>query len=356
MEVSSKKKNTKKLQDRLRESSFPPAAVLGAFASFVATAADSQARVRVTPAPKASLVQISFDEPKRTLAPAGMEIEYSRVLTLGDAASAHPFRRSLSGAAVDSADRIFALGDGEVRIFESSGKFLQGWKAPEDARCIALGPDGHVYFGAAAKVEICDAAGVRVGGFAAGENSHPANVTAIKIFGKEIFVADAAARFIRKYDLNGKLLGSIGTQGKTRGFMLPNGSLDFDLTADGVVFAADSGRHRISSWSRDGAPLSQFGKFGYSNPQDFVGCCNPVNLALTPDGKIVTAEKVIARVKVYDPSGKLLAFIGPEHFDPKCIHLHLAVNSKGQILTADPVRLEVKVFSATKKAGGSKSV
>ena len=90
-------------------------------------------------------------------------------------------------------------------------------------------------------------------------------------------------------------------------------------------------------------------------PEDFVGCCNPVNIAFAPDGKIVTAEKVIPRIKVYTAEGKLLALIGPEHFDPKCTHLHLAIDSKGRILAADPVRLEVKVFSAV-KSGGWESV
>ena len=63
-----------------------------------------------------------------------------------------------------------------------------------------------------------------------------------------------------------------------------------------------------------------------------------MNLATTPDGKVVTAEKMVARVKVFEPDGRLLAVIGPEHFDPKCTQIHLAVDSKGRILAADPVR------------------
>ena len=77
-----------------------------------------------------------------------------------------------------------------------------------------------------------------------------------------------------------------------------------------------------------------------------------MNIAVAPDGKIITAEKVIARVKVFDAAGKLLALIGPEHFDPQCIHLYLAVDSKGRIFVADPMRLEVKVFSIKKQSGG----
>ncbi len=138
--------------------------------------------------------------------------------------------------------------------------------------------------------------------------------------------------------------------------MLPNRSLDFDVDSKGIIAATDSGRHRVSSWNLAGAPVGHFGKFGLIGTEDFVGCCNPVNLSFTPDGKIVTAEKVIARVKIYDSAGNLLGLIGPEHFDPKCTHLHLAVDSKGRILVADPVRLEIKVFSAMVKPGGRESI
>jgi len=117
-----------------------------------------------------------------------------------------------------------------------------------------------------------------------------------------------------------------------------------------VVRATDTGRHQVSSWALDGTPLGKFGKFGMSDPADFVGCCNPMNVATTPDGKVVTAEKMVARVKVYEPDGRLLAVIGPEHFDAKCTQIHLAVDAKGRILAADPVRREITVFAPVVKS------
>ena len=127
--------------------------------------------------------------------------------------------------------------------------------------------------------------------------------------------------------------------------MLPNRWLDMDVDARGLIRATDSGRHQVTSWLLDGTPAASFGKFGQQKLEDFVGCCNPVNLAIGPDGIVVTAEKVIPRVKVYDSSGTLLGVIGPEHFDLKCIHLHLAVDSRGRIYVGDPVRLDIKIFS-----------
>ncbi len=350
-EKSNPKKKQAELLERLK-SSFPPAAVAGAFASFASAALGGQ------PKPSADrvdsdLVQISLAGSKTAPKPArgSFEFEYSQSSSLQG-----KFHRSLSGIAIGPADRIFVLADGDVKIFGPEGSAVRNWKAPEHASCIAVGRDDRVYLGVAGRVEIFDDTGNHKPGFEAGESGRPARITAIKATAKEILVADAAARYIRRYDFGGKQVGEIGTQNKTRGFMLPNGSLDFDIDPKGTVLATDTGRHRVSSWTFEGAPVRHFGKFGLVNPEDFVGCCNPVNLASSPDGKVVTAEKVIPRVKVYDPTGKLLALIGPENFDSKCIHLHLAVNSKGRILVADPVRLEIKMFSAVVKSGGHVSV
>jgi hypothetical protein len=137
--------------------------------------------------------------------------------------------------------------------------------------------------------------------------------------------------------------------------MLPNGRLDVNVDAAGVVRATDTGRHQVTAWTLDGAPLGKFGKFGMQDPADFVGCCNPINVATTPDGKIVTSEKMVARVKVFEPDGRLLAVIGTEHFDPMCTQIHLAVDSKGRILAADPVRRRIQVFSPA-APGGTREV
>ncbi len=330
------------LLDRFRESWFPPAAVVGAFSAFVAAA------FRVRPEPKAApkpagpsgaggpLVQLTVaPPPARTF-----ERRYVRV-----AFPNPPFRSSLLGVAAHSADEIAALGDGEVRFFDSDGALQGAWRVGGDAKCLAKGPDQNILVGAGDHVRIYDRAGNQVGRVAAGAMGRPANVTAARVFKGELLLADAAARLIRRFDFGGKQLGTIGDKSKAGSFILPNRSLDFDVGAEGVVRAADSGRHQVTAWALDGTFLGSFGRFGMSNPEDFVGCCNPINLALTPDGKIVTAEKMIARVKVFEPDGRLLALIGPEHFDPNCTHIHLAVDAKGRIIAADPVRREIKVFS-----------
>ncbi len=254
------------------------------------------------------------------------------------------FRRSLSGLALGPLDAVHALGDDEVRVFAKDGRLARTWSAPERASCLGVAPDGRVAVGSPGRVDVYSDTGARLGGFTAGTRDKPADVTAVRFVRDSVLVADASARLIRRYDLRGTEQGVIGAQNKTGSFMLPNGSLDFDVDAAGVIYATDTGRHQVTSWTLDGALVASFGKFGMARPEDFVGCCNPVNLAVARDGSIVTAEKAIARVKVFSQERALLAVIGPEHFDPMCRHIHIAVDSTGRIVAADPERRTVAVF------------
>jgi sugar lactone lactonase YvrE len=269
---------------------------------------------------------------------------YAPVATLAGRGTAAEFKTSLSGVAIGAVGAIHALGDGDVRVFAANGGVTRAWRAPEQAACLTVAPDGRVLVGLPGRVEIYNATGTRVGGFAAGQDGKPADITAVKVFRDAILVADASARLVRRYDANGVELGLIGNRHKTGSFMLPNRSLDFDVDAAGTVYATDTGRHQVTSWALDGTPVAAFGKFGMARPEDFVGCCNPVNLAVAPDGCVVTGEKAVARVKVFGPDRALLAVIGPEHFDPMCTHIHLAVDSSGRIVAADPVRRTITIF------------
>ena len=344
---------------------FAPVAAVGALAALVTGGLRSRPAPRLAPQqgqpPAAPVSPAATGTPTTPTAPTSrrmlqmaespaaparpFERVYTQAAVLGGSASPDQFRRSLAGIATGVGDHIYVLGDDEIRIFDPLLRRVRAWRAPESAACLAAGPDGRVYVGAPGRVEVFDAAGKQVSGFSTGEKDRPADVTAIKVFGADILVADANARIIRRHGRDGAPRGLVGNQSKTGSFMLPNRSLDIAVDTTGVVYATDTGRHQVTTWALDGAPLGKFGKFGMTAPEDFVGCCNPVNLALTPDGKVVTGEKMVARVKVFDPNGTLLAVIGPEHFDPSCIHIHLAVDSKGRILAADPVRREVKVFS-----------
>lgn len=348
MDSKDKEVRKTKLPDGIRKSWIPLAAVAGAFTGFVS------ASFRTRPAPAAGSPGAArpagantSTEPAVTTAEPAEELKRRYTLTsvlCGDA-SPHPFTRSLADISVGPDDALYCLGDDEIKVFDSRGSLLRRWKVKPKTACLEAGPDGRVYTGSLGRVDFYDPMGEHQGGIPVGNSNQPAAVTAIKIYQNEILVADAAAKIIHRYSAAGKPLGVIGDKNKTGSFMLPNGWLDFDINSSGIILATDTGRHRVTEWILDGTSAGSFGKFGMQDPSDFVGCCNPVNLAATPDGNIVTAEKMIARVKVFNPDGAMIAYIGPENFDPNCTNIHLEVDSAGRIITADPVRRVIKIFS-----------
>lgn len=326
------------LRERFRKSWFPPAAIVGGVATLVAAAL----RVRPEPRPAPSAPAGAVPPPAEAHLLAW---RYEPVGRIGGDATAAVFARSLDDLTLDADGRLVALGDGDVCVFGPDQRPTTRWAAPSGAQCLTVAPDGRVYVAGAGRVDVFDRNGRRFGGFGVGASDSPASLTAIGLAGAHILVADASARIIRRLDHDGQEVGRIGDQQKTKAFMLPNGSLDFSVDAAGVVRATDTGRHQVTAWALDGTPAGAFGRFGMRDPGDFVGCCNPVNLTTMPDGRVVTGEKLVARVKVFEPDGRLLAVIGPEHFDPMCTLIHLAVDAQGRIWAGDPVRRTITIFA-----------
>jgi sugar lactone lactonase YvrE len=323
---------------RVSKRLLPVASVVGAFGVFAA------AVLRPGAAPPAAPAAGAPGPAPDPQPPAPLPQQYTRSAVVVGPGMPGEFRRSLSGLALGPAGAVYALGDDEVRVFEAGGRLARTWRAPGEASCLSVAPDGRVAVGSPGGVDLYSGTGDHVGRIAAGTREKPADVTAVRLVRDSLLVADAATRVIRRYDLRGNELGVIGAQNKTGGFMLPNRNLDFDIDAEGVIYAADTGRHQVTSWTLDGTMVGSFGKFGMARPEDFVGCCNPVNVAVAPDGSLVTAEKAVARVKVFSRDRRLLAVIGPEHFDPMCRHIHIAVDSTGRIVAADPERRTIASF------------
>ena len=85
-----------------------------------------------------------------------------------------------------------------------------------------------------------------------------------------MFLADAGARWIRRYDREGNFLNNIGDQHRKGGFHIPNGVVDFDVDEQGIVHVANPGMHRVERYTADGEylgllrPLRRAGSRGLS--------------------------------------------------------------------------------------------
>jgi hypothetical protein len=154
-------------------------------------------------------------------------------------------------------------------------------------------------------------------------------------------------------------MGTIGKRDPDRGiggFVVPSPHLDVAMAADGLLRAVNPGRHRIEAYTPEGDLELHWGKPSMGI-DGFSGCCNPCSIALLPDGGVITGERGIPRVKLYDAHGTLLGVVAaPEKFaeGERALRgdwregsgggLDVALDSRGRVLVLDPLARVVRIF------------
>ena len=272
--------------------------------------------------------------------------------------------RSLRAVAMGPEDRIYVAADSGVQIFDRDSTRLSELKLSGSPRCLTVTEDGAVYVGMRNYVEVYDLAGGRKARWDA--LGRDAVLTSIAVSENNIFVADAGNRVILRYDASGKLARRIGERDKSRnipGFVVPSPYFDLAVSADGLLRVTNPGEHRVEAYTFDG----DF-EFAWGKPtmavDGFCGCCNPINFAILPDGRFVTCEKGLPRIKVYGADGSFESVVaGPANFtvnaksctlggvsDCQTGGMDIAVDSKGRVIVMDPIEKMVRIFKPIAEA------
>jgi hypothetical protein len=224
------------------------------------------------------------------------------------------------------------------------------------ACCVAVAADGTIFAGLRDHIEVFDAKGARA---ARWESPDPKTwLTGLAAGAKDVFAADAGKLVVLRYDRAGKIIGRIGQKDAARnvpGFIVPSPFLDVILHPDGLLRVNNTGRHQVEAYTFDGDLEAAWGK-PTAAIEGFCGCCNPIALAALADGRIVTCEKGIPRVKIYSAAGEFESVVaGAESFPENalacndlndCVHggIDAAVDSDGRIYILDLVTGNVRVM------------
>ncbi|MCP4617015.1 MAG: hypothetical protein GY844_11330, partial [Bradyrhizobium sp.] len=240
-------------------------------------------------------------------------MEYRQVLTIsGKGSGPEHFASTLRGIATGSDDRLYAVGDAALKVFDAEGTLLRHGRTGRPGYCVTVAGDGRVWVGEAEQIEIVDAAGELVDSWRDPELL--GLVTAIGFLPDSVLAADARDRCIRRFDRKGKFLHNIGKDNRMKGFQIPNGVVDFAVDDQNIIHAANPGKHRIERYTPEGELLGYFGRFDGIDPEGFPGCCNPTNLTVTGEGHIIVTEKAGPRAKIFDAAGKLLSVVATAVF------------------------------------------
>ena len=271
------------------------------------------------------------------------EFSYARVRTFDSGLE------ELGGIAISSRDEVHVAGKAGIRVLDLDGRLLRKWSTPSPARCVAVDEDGAVFVGEEATVRKYDPAGkeARAWGEKGKGRGQLLLITSIAVRGGSVFVADFGNRCIHRFDTTGDFIDDLCQRDMDEGYpglVCPSPFLDCAVSPRGRLFVTNPGMQRVEKFSASGKLLGHWGLPG-TEPEQFWGCCNPSNLTVARDGRVVTAEKVWPRVKVYTSSGRMLALMGPEHFTPKAKGLDVALDSQERIYVIDPGDGRVRVFA-----------
>ncbi len=265
--------------------------------------------------------------------------------------------QQLSAVAIDGKGSLYGSGasrkifSGTVKAFSGEGKLLQGYDVANDATGVAVDGSGCIYVAGRGKTgfvveKLTPAADKPATHDTWTLDKAVKNVASMRLYKDTLLIADAGGCIHKVSAADGKYLGAVG--GGKPGSVRINtccGILGFDVDATGRLFIGNLGQHRVTACELDNSKVVHFGKPGESDA-DFCGCCNPVCVAVMADGKIVTSEKTIPRIKVYAADGKtLLALIAGKEFRADCSELALVVDAKGVIYAADGDSKSIKVFA-----------
>lgn len=294
--------------------------------------------------------------------------------------------------AIGPEDQIYVAGDQAIYVFapdagrigNPSGPAVERIDNPSGPaprrkieleaapRCLAVAGAGNahpgrIYVGMDNHVQVLDEHGQPTATWE--DLGERALITSIAVAEQDVFVADAGNLLVMHYNLAGQLVGRIGARdgrGGSMGFVVPSPYFDVAVgpsdvggignPSHNVLYVANPGAQRIESYSFDGDLEAFWGKAA-SSIEGFFGCCNPAHFAVLPDGRFVTAEKGLLRVKTYTSDGEFDSVVaGPEQLDtaPRAADgslwdqeyraVDVAADSRGRVLVLDLAGGSVRVY------------
>ncbi len=252
----------------------------------------------------------------------------------------------LYGVAVDKDDFIYAATDSRIIKYNPFGSEVFSFEVPEAMRTLAINSKGQIYTSSVNRIYVFNPEGYFEGILAALSDS--SIITSLAIEGNDVFIADAGTRIVAHFDSLGKFNQHIGGRDRAKGrtgFVIPSPFFDLAIDENRSLWVVNPGMHLFENYSFDGELLNTWGKHSPSI-QGFCGCCNPSHFAFMPDGRIVTSEKGLVRVKIYSATGQFESVVaGPDQFEKHATGLDICVDSQSRIIIAEPANKSIHIYT-----------
>ncbi len=255
----------------------------------------------------------------------------------------------LATAITIDSDKLFVTGDSKLQVIDLSGKLLTEINLPGNPITVEVN-EGKIYVSVNNQILVYNQNGSLLKEWEKlGENSL---ITAVSAFGNNVFVADAGNRKVIRYSLQGDKLAEFDGKadgGVGHGFIVPSPCFDLAINADGDLWVVNPGLHALENYTEDGNLREHWNNTSMQTA-GFSGCCNPAHITFLPDGRFVTSEKGLVRIKTYKPSGEFDGVVAaPSKFTDEGVAPDVATDSKGNIYALDFDKKMIRVFEPKEK-------
>jgi DNA-binding beta-propeller fold protein YncE len=157
---------------------------------------------------------------------------------------------------------------------------------------------------------------------------------------ERLYVADSMAHHVLVYALDGRLLQTIGRNGRANGEF--NSPTHLAVTGNGTLLVTDALNFRVQAFDREGRFLWKFGKVG-DGAGDFAA---PKGVAADSAGEVLVVDALFDAVQIFNQNGTLLLGFGEHGVRPGQFWLPggLFVDPQDTVYVADAYNQRIQVF------------
>ena len=168
-----------------------------------------------------------------------------------------------------------------------------------------------------------------------------------------LYVADTGNHRVQHLASDGTVLAVWGSFASLDQGEAPGGTFNepwgIAVAPDGTVYVADTWNHRIQHFSADGRFLGMWGTFGQAETQ--TAFWGPRDVAVDATGRVYVADTGNKRIGVFDKDGNPVGEIGEPGGGPLAGQLDepvgIAIGADGLVYVADTWNSRIQVFSET---------
>jgi len=248
-------------------------------------------------------------------------------------------------------DKVYVAGDNNLKIIDLSGALLNDFTLPGKPQTVEAF-NQTIYVAIDNRIQVYNEEGNLQNEWESpGENSL---ITAIAATENDVFVADAGNRKVIRYSPEGENLTEFdgkAEEGVLHGFIIPSPCFDLDINDVDELWVVNPGLHALENYTFNGNLRAHWKNTGM-RPEGFSGCCNPSHFTFLDDGRFVTSEKGLVRIKTYKRSGEFEGVVAaPTKFVDEGRAPDVAADSQNNIYALDFDKKLIRVFEPKNSTG-----